>query len=241
MGFFHNLFDKVTSRFIAALMQEYEKREFHPHRLLLEQAQEEAAEYAERHMKTAVILKDQNEVLEFAITRVGNTGCVLEFGVAAGDSIRLIADRFERPVHGFDSFEGLPEDWGGRHEGKGHYSTNGQLPNVPSNVVLHKGWFESTLSSFVEANDEAVAFLHVDCDLYSSTKTVLNLLAPRIKPGTVIVFDEYFNFVSWKDHEYKAFHEFVAEHRVTYEYLCWGYQQVAVVIREIAEREIPSA
>ena len=153
MGIFRKLFDKATARFIAALIGEFEKRKYHPHRLLLEQAQQEAADYASRNMTNAVILKDRKEVLEFALSRMDDNGSILEFGVASGDSIRLIANKVKRPIHGFDSFEGLPEDWGGRHEGKGHYSTSGQLPNVPSNVTLHKGWFESTLKSFCQSMD----------------------------------------------------------------------------------------
>jgi hypothetical protein len=47
-------------------------------------------------------------------------------------------------------------------------------------------------------------------------------------PGTVILFDEYFNFPNWEQHEYKAFQEFVASHGVTYTYLGFARQQVAV-------------
>jgi len=239
MGIFRELFDKAAARFITALIGEFEKRRYHPHRLLLEQAQQEAADYASRNMANAVILKDQKEVLGFALSRMDDNGSILEFGVASGDSIRLIAGMVNRPVHGFDSFEGLPEDWGGRHEGKGHYSTNGQLPAVPSNVTLHKGWFENTLDSFCQSNDQSASFLHIDCDLYSSTRTVLEHLKTRIRPGTIIVFDEYFNFTSWKNHEFKAFHEFVKMHQVEYDYLCWGYQQVAVMIRRKPTIEAP--
>ncbi|NQW00562.1 MAG: class I SAM-dependent methyltransferase [Rhodospirillales bacterium] len=230
MGLFRRLFDKCAARFIASYLARADERDLHPQRILLEQAQEEAAAYAQAKMKSAIILKTRDEVLAFALRQVETSGLVLEFGVANGDSIRLIADKMAQKIHGFDSFEGLPENWAGRHEGKGHYSTGGRLPVVPANVVLYKGWFEHTLPEFLQNNGEPVAFLHVDCDLYSSTKTAFAQLASRIVPGTIIVFDEYFNFVSWRDHEYKAFQEFVSAHNVTYSYLCWGYQQVVVRI-----------
>ena len=75
-----------------------------------------------------------------------------------------------------------------------------------------------------------MAFLHIDCDLYSSTQTIFNLLSDRIVPGTVILFDEYFNFPNWENHEFKAFQEFVAEKGVKYTYLGFARQQVAVRI-----------
>ena len=75
-----------------------------------------------------------------------------------------------------------------------------------------------------------MAFIHLDCDLYSASKTVLSLLAPRLKSGTIILFDEYFNYPNWEHHEFKAFREIVAEHGIKYSYLGFARQQVAVRI-----------
>jgi tetratricopeptide (TPR) repeat protein len=75
-------------------------------------------------------------------------GLVLEFGVRFGTSIRQIAALVDQDVHGFDSFQGLPESW--HHEPKGSYSTKGVIPFVPENVTLHDGWFEETLPEFVK-------------------------------------------------------------------------------------------
>ena len=75
--------------------------------------------------------------------------------------------------------------------------------------------------------------MHIDCDLYGSVRTVLSLLKPRIHPGTIIVFDEYFNFVGWREHEFRAFGEFVEESNVGFKYLAWSFQQAIVVIDEI--------
>lgn len=230
MSFLHTLFDKAADRFITAYLARADEKDLHPHRILLEQAQEEAAAYAQKNMKSAVILKTRDEILRFAIQQIRLEGLALEFGVANGDSIRIIAGMLNQNIHGFDSFEGLPENWGGRHEGKGHYSTGGKLPTVPSHVTLYKGWFDNTLPDFLKQNRDQIVLLHIDCDLYSSAATVLELLAPRIRPGTIIIFDEYFNFASWREHEYKAFQEFVSKYKIRYSYLCWGYQQVVVRI-----------
>jgi len=79
-----------------------------------------------------------------------------------------------------------------------------------------------------------IGFLHIDSDLYSSAKTIFELLEPRLKPGAVIVFDEYFNFTEWQECEYKAFMEFLGKTGLSFEFI--GYnrneEQVAVVLRE---------
>jgi hypothetical protein len=76
-------------------------------------------------------------------------------------------------------------------------------------VRLHPGWFEGSIPAWLESNPGPVAFIHVDCDLYRSTQTIFMLLAERIVPGTIILFDEYFNYPNWEQHEFRAFQEFV--------------------------------
>ncbi len=156
-------------------------------------------------------------------------GMVLEFGVNYGNSIRLIASGTDRVVHGFDSFEGIPEDWG--DEKKGSYSTYGELPPVPPNVVLHQGWFSDTLPPFMEENAESVAFANIDCDLYSSTKDVFDNIGDRVKKDSVLIFDEYLMFEDWRDHEFKAFQEFVADRGLRYEYMAFGLFSKQALVR----------
>ena len=67
----------------------------------------------------------------------------------------------------------------------------------------------------------------------SSTKTIFASAVPRLVPGTVIVFDEYFNYPNWEQHEFKAFQEFVSDHAVKYSYLAFARQQVAVRLEAI--------
>ena len=224
------LIDKLFRRLALAILDRADERHLHPKRILLEEAQRQSADYARDHMMGAMILDRRDEILDLALARAPEDGLLLEFGVANGDSIRHLAARTGRTIHGFDSFEGLPEDWPGRHEGKGHYSTGGNLPPVPATVRLHKGTFDRTLPAFLAAEAGAAALIHMDCDLYASTKTVFDALAGRIGPGTVILFDEYFNFVGWREQEFKAFHEFLAETGLGYRYLAWSYQQAAVII-----------
>lgn len=159
-----------------------------------------------------------------------NEGLILEFGVRFGCSIRQIAALAGRQaVHGFDSFEGIPEAW--HDEPKGSYSTKGTLPSVPGNVTLHAGWFDDTLPPFLSGNAGPVRFVNVDCDLYSSTKTVLELLAGRIVAGTVIVFDEYLGNEHWREDEFRAFQEAVTRFGWNYEYLGFSLFTKQAVVR----------
>jgi hypothetical protein len=107
------------------------------------------------------------------------------------------------------------------------------MPRVPSNVLLHKGWFSNTIPAWCETVSGPVAFLHIDCDIYSSTVDIFNGLADRFQEGTLILFDEYFNYPGWQQHEYKAWQEFVKARAIEYEYLGFARQQVLVRIRAL--------
>ncbi|WP_029012597.1 class I SAM-dependent methyltransferase [Niveispirillum irakense] len=157
------------------------------------------------------------DILRFALSQAVVPGLVLEFGVRRGTSLRHIAAVAGQPVHGFDSFEGLPEGWG--NEPAGTFSTGLDLPAMPDNVSLHPGWFDQTLPAFMAAQAGPVRFVNVDCDIYSSTVTVLAGLAPYIGPGTVLVFDEFIGNRTWAEHEFKAFHEFAAAQGLAWRYI----------------------
>lgn len=183
-------------------------------------ARRSSADYVEENMPEVVIFWTLKEILQFCLRESPASGLVLEFGVAGGKSINIIADYAEnREVHGFDSFEGLPEDWTGHMETKGSFDKKGRLPKVQPNVILHRGWFSETLRDFKKTHNDPVAFLHIDCDLYSSTREVLWQLADQLVVGTIIEFDEYFNYHGWQQHEYRAWQEFVAGFGIEYSYI----------------------
>ena len=144
-------------------------------------------------------------------------GVVVECGVYTGGSITKIAHRhMDRRVFGFDSFEGLPESWGRPDLSfeAGAFDMQKNMPRVPANVTLVAGWFDKTLPEFaarvlVSGPGEKIALLHVDCDIYSSTKCVFDTLGPHLAPGAVVVFDELFNYPTYENHEILAFHQFL--------------------------------
>src|SRR5262249_51270956 len=194
-------------------------------------ALQRTVDYIERAMPDALGFDSQRELIDYALAETEIDGHFLEFGVYTGGTIRFIASRIKkRVIHGFDSFEGLPEAWSGFNLGRSVFDVRGKLPPVPDNVRLHRGLFEATLPGWLKENSGAAAFVHIDCDLYTSTQTIFTLLADRIVPGTIILFDEYFNFPNWEQHEFKAFQEFVTSQGLAYTYLAFARQQVAVRI-----------
>jgi len=151
----------------------------------------------------------REEVWRSILTRVRDRRILyLEFGVAYGDSMRFWASELSHPeavLHGFDSFEGLPES-GGPWK-KGQFASRGVVPQVGDDrVKFYKGWFSETLPTYTVPEHEALV-INMDADLYSSTIYVLRALRDHIRMGTFIYFDE----LNHVDHEWRAFREFCAE------------------------------
>lgn len=197
---------------------------------MYEIAGKETARYVMENMSKAPFFEDKFKLLSYALSKVSGDGLYMEFGVFSGETVNHIASQTKNIVYGFDSFEGLPEDWRSGFV-QGCFKKE-NLPEVKSNVCLVKGWFDESLPDFIKDKNDNCAFIHIDCDLYSSTKTVFDILGDKIVAGTIIVFDEYFNYPGWKEHEFKAFQEFVKDKNLKYEYIGYVYtnEQVAVKI-----------
>lgn len=143
----------------------------------------------------------------------------LEFGVFNGMTINMISKHCDK-VYGFDSFEGLPEDWNGVCK-KEHFQVKG-LPKVDKNTTLIKGWFNETLEVFLNENpDIIIDMIHIDCDLYSSTRDIFNILIKynKIKNGLIIVFDELINYSKFYEGEIKALYEMNINSNINFEWL----------------------
>ncbi len=156
----------------------------------------------------------------------------LEFGVWQGRSIRYWSERLRNPdahLHGFDSFEGLPESWNMLYK-KGLFSTNGQTPQIDDpRVKFFKGWFEETLPRYQPPPHDQLV-INIDADLYSSTKFVLNALKGYINIGTYIYFDEFCD----RNNELRAFDEFLAETKMRFEVASASRSLMYIAFRRIA-------
>mmetsp|Transcript_17385 Transcript_17385/g.37859 ORF Transcript_17385/g.37859 Transcript_17385/m.37859 type:complete len:227 (+) Transcript_17385:311-991(+) len=147
-------------------------------------------------------------------------------------------------IHGFDSFEGLPEDWNNGQNGeydRGKFDLGGIPPNlkqvqehlgfpadndhIEETVLLHVGWFEDTVSKFFDQRPPRipVAYCHADADLYSSTITFLEEMCTRklFVRGSVITFDEYANYPGWEEGEYLAWSQVVEKYEMEFRYVCY--------------------
>lgn len=295
--------------------------EFYRNELLL-LSSDSSSDSIKRPKNPAMQVKDRVSLLRLGINKAMGVkkrfpdAQFLEFGVHEGkDLVRMAAflrsveeqksskshntnssSSIKPPIyttlHGFDSFEGLPEDWINGQFGaddkpyhkQGAFDTGGEPPDVDNlvnnrmilgdhsrtnttgtgagskqstaaasantqrlgNVEFHKGWFHESLPPFLDKHaNTPVAFIHADADLYSSTITFLRLICERrlLRRGSVIVFDEFWNYPHWEEGEYKAWMEIVKEFSLEYEYFGYhgmysrakkskhyGYQSVCVVI-----------
>ena len=199
-------------------------------------ASEESARYVVENMRAVPNFDTDYDLHEWVATtqldsKLMSRGTVLEFGVATGRTLNQFAYWLPKKlIHGFDGFVGLPEDWTSRMR-KGFFA-RGNLPQVRANCQLWVGWFNETLPKFKEQVQltRPIVLLHVDCDLYSSTKTVLNQLKDNIVSGTVIIFDEYMNYPGWQLDEFRAWQEHCKMYGIKYEYIgrVSRHQKVAV-------------
>ena len=191
---------------------------------------EESSAFVLEHMPNATVFWHPHDTLRHALGLIKGPGLALEFGVATGTTLTIIAEAVsaDRTVVGFDVFTGLPEAWRTGFP-VGEFS-QAEIPTVEGAEVV-AGLFEDELPGFLARNEEQIAFLHVDCDLYSSTKTVLDLVGDRLAPDAVLLFDEFFNYPGWQQHEFRAWTEFVEKTGRTFEYLAYTANNEQVVVR----------
>jgi hypothetical protein len=137
----------------------------------------------------------------------------LEFGVRYGDSIFKWSSINTHPDSrfiGFDSFEGIPEDWVSvtGESKKGAMSVGGVIPQTSDGRIRFvKGWFNETLRPFLkDFSPRSRLVVHNDGDLFSSTLYTLATLDPILRPGSILIFDEFANPL----HEWRAFHDYMS-------------------------------
>ncbi|MBS0286610.1 MAG: class I SAM-dependent methyltransferase [Proteobacteria bacterium] len=199
-----------------------------------------AAHVVTQYFKGAKELDADADVLRFASDEVSITGgYYIELGVGTGRTINFLAAlNPTKKVYGFDSFEGLPTDWdkGDKIFKAGMFGLKRKDAKIPlvKNVIVYKGLFKEILPKFKNQvlKNNAIALLHIDSDTYQSAKDSLNLLADNIQPGTVIVFDEFYNYPRFEEHEWKAFQEFIQERKLNVQYIAYNkmHEQVAIKI-----------
>ncbi|VEG55242.1 MtfA protein [Mycolicibacterium aurum] len=166
---------------------------------------------------------------------------VLDLGVWIGWSTRLTADASGRPVYGFDTFEGLVEDWQIDDQlviKRGTFSLTEPLakrfitdtgvtlrdgipPALGRDVQFIKGSTYDTLEPFLASKPAApIALFHMDLDTYESCLHALETCKDRFVEGSILVFDEYLV----TNGEMRAFYEFQSKYGLQWRYRAWGLE-----------------
>jgi O-methyltransferase len=129
------------------------------------------------------------------IAKKGTPGAVAELGVYKGGSLDLLAQIFvDRPVFGFDTFNGMPDAQAGEVHKKGDFADVSfeemavYFSENRKNVTLVRGFFPQTTSQIA---DQKYCFVHLDGDYYQSTKDGLEYFWPRLSGGGAILLDDY--------------------------------------------------
>ena len=154
-------------------------------------------------------------MFDTALARADKSRAFYEFGVWMGDSFRYLIDHFPQG-YGFDTFEGLPEEWHGLP--RGSYTSFGDVPNILGAEFV-VGEFKDTLPEFFADERPMAGLINFDADLYSSTITALNNARPVIDSSTVLVFDEFIVNRHWEQDEFRALEEFCETNGLSYEVL----------------------
>jgi predicted O-methyltransferase YrrM len=160
-------------------------------------------------------------------------GNYAEFGVAEGRSARIILNVMptDRKLYLFDSFEGLGEPWF-------TYPAGAFACNPPTfdddRAEIIMGRFEDGVGPWARGQAGPLAFVHIDCDLYSATVAALYGVRTLLRVGTVILFDEIWGCgEASKQHEERAWNEFTARERIGYQWVAAGWTQAACVLEQV--------
>ena len=166
-------------------------------------------------------------VFDFAIKNSVKSRAFYEFGVWMGESFRYL-EKYYSKSFGFDTFEGLPEDW---HDvPSGSYSSFGKIPKIGQGEFI-VGEFSQSLPNFFRKKQPLAGLLNFDADLYSSTSCALENSKSVIDDASVLVFDELIVNENWEQDEYKAVQEFCHKFNLKYDVMCVSLFTKQVVLK----------
>lgn len=161
---------------------------------------------------------------------LASAGTWAEFGVSHGGTARHWIQKMPdgTELHLYDSFKGLPERWdfNGDINEIGRYAVD-KIPEFNDvRVHIHEGMFEDTLPKM---DIGVLDFIHIDCDIYSATKTVFENI--EVSRGTIILFDEYHGYADYRDHERKAYMEWVEHTGNELEWLGYSRSEAVGIVK----------
>jgi len=199
----------------------------------------QATIFVNQYLDHAKSFETDADLLRFASDSVSvKNGFYLEMGVATGRSINFIAAlNPKNKIYGFDSFEGLPKDWdrGDVYTKATRFALKDKNFHLQllKNVIVYKGLFKDVLPAFKEQvlQNQPIAFLHIDSDIYESAKDTFDILGDNIVSGTIIIFDELYNYPKFMEHEWRALQEFISNKKRRVEFIGYNAVNEQVVVR----------
>lgn len=177
----------------------------------------DATSFVENHFRGALPALSDSEVLRIGSDYVSIDGAFLVFGVGCGKALNFLAAlNPTENIYSFDSFQ----------------NKKLQTPLL-HNVTLIEGRFKESLPRFAQnqLGSKQIAFLYINCHSYRSTKDVFLWLQHHLADGSVIVFDEFYNFPGFEQEEFKAFKEFLVDNHFDVEYLSYNTENEQVALR----------
>ncbi len=211
-------------------------REKNPYTLFRDEELALCYEHFKKYFKSSIFISTTKLARDYAIKEAlrndqDGKKFYLEFGVHTGGSINFFSKHVKH-IYGFDSFEGLNEDWHGTLDHrKGTFDKKKRMPETNSNVTLISGWVQDTVEKFLDQKKPEINFLHMDLDTYESTKFVLEKIKPFLIKNSIIIFDELYNYPGWEVGEYKALKEVFNEN--DYKYMAFTAEGTSSVIKII--------
>ena len=204
------------------------------HEMYINEQIKKSYETFKPHFQKSIFL-DYKDYRKFIIERakendVSNKKFYLEFGVWVGTSINFFSN-YVNTIYGFDSFEGLREDWVGTDSPKGTFNLKRKLPKLNKNVIPVVGWVQDTLVPFLDKHKPEINFIHLDMDTYESTKFVLTKIKPYLTKNCTIAFDQLYNYWGWELGEYRALKEIFNDSE--YNYVCFCKNGAQVMLQTI--------
>lgn len=194
----------------------------------------DSVKWIENYASNALIMETKYHVHDYVINKLAHQkGIFLEFGVFEGESINRFSSALpDIKFIGFDSFEGLQEDWSGSPMAKGHFSIGGILPKVNNNVSLNKGWINKTLPNFLNNNSmDDLLCVNIDVDTYETTVEIFEIIRPYLpKRKIYFLFDELVAYPNWQNGEFKALQESTHKFNLNYEFIAFGKHTALVEI-----------
>jgi hypothetical protein len=209
---------------------------------LQKKSHEKTYEILGEQFSNSLLFEDKHELWDFVINQITNeklqseadkSNICLEFGVGGGESLRYFSKKLLKKnikIVGFDTFFGNPQIWPGTNNQVGSSNQNGMPPkNLPANVEIVQGYIEETLQNYLETNQiKKIKFMHIDVNIYSAAKFILEITKKYTDNNTLILFDELINYPFWWNNgEYKALAEVYSSSQ--YKYLALDHTKRALI------------